>query len=129
MGDKIIVDGLEVTVTKAEFVLPDDGYSYSQNGKILKINYKFKNLEKDKKFIDNSNFKLTIDGEVQPQFNGMKDNKGGFQHQLDKGKSGSSYLYYDVVDTDKYQVEMDIKPSKKTYKANWNIAKKILKKT
>ncbi|PNZ35443.1 DUF4352 domain-containing protein [Mammaliicoccus vitulinus] len=127
IGDKIIVDGLEVTVTKAEFVLPDDGYSYSQNGKILKINYKFKNLEKDKKFIDNSNFKLTIDGEVQPQFNGMKDNKGGFQHQLDKGKSGSSYLYYDVVDTDKYQVEMDIKPSKKTYKANWNIAKKDIK--
>ncbi len=127
LGDKIIANGLEVTVTKAEFVLPDDGYSYSQNGKILKINYKFKNLEKDKKFIDNSNFNLTIDGEVQPQFNGMKDNKGGFQHQLEKGETKSSYLYYDVADMDKYQVNMDFKPSKKEYKANWTIAKKDIK--
>lgn len=127
LGDKIIANGLEVTVTKAEFVLPDDGYSYSQNGKILKINYKFKNLEKDKKFIDNSNFNLTIDGEVQPQFNGMKDNKGGFQHQLEKGETKSSYLYYDVADMDKYQVNMDFKPSKKEYKANWSIAKKDIK--
>ncbi|RIL50892.1 hypothetical protein BUY93_06465 [Mammaliicoccus fleurettii] len=127
LGDKIIANGLEVTVTKAEFVLPDDGYSYSQNGKILKINYKFKNLEKDKKFIDNSNFNLTIDGEVQPQFNGMKDNKGGFQHQLEKGETKSSYLYYDVADMDKYQVNMDFKSSKKEYKANWTIAKKDIK--
>lgn len=127
LGDKIIANGLEVTVTKAEFVLPDDGYSYSQNGKILKINYKFKNLEKDKKFIDNSNFNLTIDGEVQPQFNGMKDNKGGFQHQLEKDETKSSYLYYDVADMDKYQVNMDFKPSKKEYKANWTIAKKDIK--
>lgn len=127
LGDKIIANGLEVTVTKAEFVLPDDGYSYSQNGKILKINYKFKNLEKGKKFIDNSNFNLTIDGEVQPQFNGMKDNKGGFQHQLEKGETKSSYLYYDVADMDKYQVNMDFKSSKKEYKANWTIAKKDIK--
>lgn len=127
LGDKIIANGLEVTVTKAEFVLPDDGYSYSQNGKILKINYKFKNLEKDKKFLDNSNFNLTIDGEVQPQFNGMKDNKGGFQHQLEKGETKSSYLYYDVADMDKYQVNMDFKSSKKEYKANWTIAKKDIK--
>lgn len=127
LGDKIIVDGLEVTVTKAEVIQPDDGYSYSQNGKILKINYKFKNLEKGKKLIDNSNFQLTIDDEVQPQFNGMKDNKGGFQHQLDKGESKTSYLYYDVAESDKYEVKMNYETSKKTYNANWRINDKDIK--
>ncbi|AVJ53283.1 hypothetical protein [Mammaliicoccus sciuri] len=127
LGEKIIVDGLEVTVTKAEVVQPDDGYSYSQNGKILKINYKFKNLEKGKKLIDNSNFQLTIDDEVQPQFNGMKDNKGGFQHQLDKGESKTSYLYYDVAESDKYEVKMNYETSKKTYHANWRINDKDIK--
>ncbi|MBV5103919.1 cell envelope integrity protein TolA [Mammaliicoccus sciuri] len=127
LGEKIIVDGLEVTVTKAEVVQPDDGYSYSQNGKILKINYKFKNLEKGKKLIDNSNFQLTIDNEVQPQFNGMKDNKGGFQHQLDKGESKTSYLYYDVAESDKYEVKMNYETSKKTYNANWRINDKDIK--
>ncbi|MCJ0916113.1 DUF4352 domain-containing protein [Mammaliicoccus sciuri] len=127
LGEKIIVDGLEVTVTKAEVVQPDDGYSYSQNGKILKINYKFKNLEKGKKLIDNSNFQLTIDDEVQPQFNGMKDNKGGFQHQLDKGESKTSYLYYDVAESDKYEVKMNYETSKKTYNANWRINDKDIK--
>lgn len=127
LGDKIIVDGLELTVTKAEVVQPDDGYSYSQNGKILKINYKFKNLEKGKKLIDNSNFQLTIDDEVQPQFNGMKDNKGGFQHQLDKGESKTSYLYYDVAESDKYEVKMNYETSKKTYHANWRINDKDIK--
>lgn len=127
LGDKIIVDGLEVTVTKAEVVQPDDGYSYSQNGKILKVTYKFKNLEKGKKLIDNSNFQLTIDDEVQPQFNGMKDNKGGFQHQLDKGESKTSYLYYDVAESDKYEVKMNYETSKKTYNANWRINDKDIK--
>ncbi|WP_204236840.1 hypothetical protein [Mammaliicoccus sciuri] len=127
LGDKIIVDGLELTVTKVEVVQPDDGYSYSQNGKILKINYKFKNLEKGKKLIDNSNFQLTIDDEVQPQFNGMKDNKGGFQHQLDKGESKTSYLYYDVAESDKYEVKMNYETSKKTYNANWRINDKDIK--
>ncbi len=127
LGDKIIVDGLEVTVTKAEVVQPDDGYSYSQNGKILKVTYKFKNLEKDKKLIDNSNFQLTIGGAVQPQFNGMKDNKGGFQHQLDKDDSKSSYLYYDVADADKYDVKMNYETSKKTYNSNWRINDKDIK--
>lgn len=127
LGDKIIVDGLELTVTKAEVVQPDDGYSYSQNGKILKVTYKFKNLEKGKKLIDNSNFQLTIDDEVQPQFNGMKDNKGGFQHQLDKGESKTSYLYYDVEESDKYEVKMNYETSKKTYNANWRINDKDIK--
>ena len=127
LGDKIIVDGLELTVTKAEVVQPDDGYSYSQNGKILKVTYKFKNLEKGKKLIDNSNFQLTIDDEVQPQFNGMKDNKGGFQHQLDKGESKTSYLYYDVAESDKYEVKMNYETSKKTYNANWRINDKDIK--
>lgn len=127
LGDKIIVDGLELTVTKAEVVQPDDGYSYSQNGKILKVTYKFKNLEKGKKLIDNSNFQLTIDDEVQPQFNGMKDNKGGFQHQLDKGESKTSYLYYDVAESDKYEVKMNYETSKKTYNANWRINDKDTK--
>ncbi|MCJ0970668.1 DUF4352 domain-containing protein [Mammaliicoccus sciuri] len=127
LGDKIIVDGLELTVTKAEVVQPDDGYSYSQNGKILKVTYKFKNLEKGKKLIDNSNFQLTIDDEVQPQFNGMKDNNGGFQHQLDKGESKTSYLYYDVAESDKYEVKMNYETSKKTYNANWRINDKDIK--
>lgn len=57
----------------------------------------------------------------------MKDNKGGFQHQLDKDDSKSSYLYYDVADADKYDVKMNYETSKKTYNANWRINDKDIK--
>ena len=36
LGDKIRVNGLEITVVKAEFVQPEDQYYYPENGKVLK---------------------------------------------------------------------------------------------
>lgn len=123
LGDKIKVGGVEVTVTKAEFVQPDDGYSYAENGKVLKVYYKFKNLGDDQVLVDSSDFTLTIDGETQEQFFGMNDDNAGFQHQLNKGNTGNSYLYYDVSDVDEYKVEMNFMPLFETYHADWIISR------
>lgn len=129
LGDKIRVNGLEVTVVKAEFVQPEDQYYYPENGKVLKVYYKFKNVDKKQILVDNSAFDLTIDGESQNQFFGMNENTPGFQHQLKKGDTENSYLYYDVPEADNYKVEMNFKPEDKTYKADWNIKNSEVKET
>ncbi|MEB5686633.1 DUF4352 domain-containing protein [Mammaliicoccus lentus] len=129
LGDKIRVNGLEITVVKAEFVQPEDQYYYPENGKVLKVYYKFKNVDKKQILVDNSAFDLTIDGESQNQFFGMNENTPGFQHQLKKGDTENSYLYYDVPEADNYKVEMNFKPEDKTYKADWNIKNSEVKKT
>ena len=129
LGDKIRVNGLEITVVKAEFVQPEDQYYYPENGKVLKVYYKFKNVDKKQILVDNSAFDLTIDGESQNQFFGMNENTPGFQHQLKKGDTENSYLYYDVPEADNYKVEMNFKPEDKTYKADWNIKNSEVKET
>lgn len=129
LGDKIRVNGLEITVVKAEFVQPEDQYYYPENGKVLKVYYKFKNVDKKQILVDNSAFDLTIDGESQNQFFGMNENTPGFQHQLKKGNTENSYVYYDVPEADNYKVEMNFKPEDKTYKADWNIKNSEVKET
>lgn len=129
LGDKIRVNGLEVTVVKAEFVQPENQYNYPEKGKVLKVYYKFENVGKKQILVDNSAFELTIDGESQNQFFGMNENTSGFQHQLKKGDTENSYLYYDVPEADSYKVEMNFKPEDKTYKADWNIKKSEVKET
>ncbi|MEY9141014.1 hypothetical protein [Mammaliicoccus lentus] len=129
LGDKIRVNGLKITVVKAEFVQPEDQYYYPENGKVLKVYYKFKNVDKKQILVDNSAFDLTIDGESQNQFFGMNENTPGFQHQLKKGDTENSYLYYDVPEADNYKVEMNFKPEDKTYKADWNIKNSEVKET
>ena len=129
LGDKIRVNGLEITVVKAEFVQPEDQYYYPENCKVLKVYYKFKNVDKKQILVDNSAFDLTIDGESQNQFFGMNENTPGFQHQLKKGDTENSYLYYDVPEADNYKVEMNFKPEDKTYKADWNIKNSEVKET
>lgn len=129
LGDKIRVNGLEITVVKAEFVQPEDQYYYPENGKVLKVYYKFKNVDKKQILVDNSAFDLTIDGESQNQFFGMNENTPGFQHQLKKGDTENSYLYYDVPEADNYKVEMNFKPEDKAYKADWNIKNSEVKET
>ncbi|MGF2098476.1 hypothetical protein ACQUFT_13430 [Mammaliicoccus lentus] len=129
LGDKIRVNGLEITVVKAEFVQPEDQYYYPENGKVLKVYYKFKNVDKKQILVDNSAFDLTIDGESQNQFFGMNENTPGFQHRLKKGDTENSYLYYDVPEADNYKVEMNFKPEDKTYKADWNIKNSEVKET
>lgn len=129
LGDKIRVNGLEITVVKAEFVQSEDQYYYPENGKVLKVYYKFKNVDKKQILVDNSAFDLTIDGESQNQFFGMNENTPGFQHQLKKGDTENSYLYYDVPEADNYKVEMNFKPEDKTYKADWNIKNSEVKET
>lgn len=129
LGDKIRMNGLEITVVKAEFVQSEDQYYYPENGKVLKVYYKFKNVDKKQILVDNSAFDLTIDGESQNQFFGMNENTPGFQHQLKKGDTENSYLYYDVPEADNYKVEMNFKPEDKTYKADWNIKNSEVKET
>jgi hypothetical protein len=123
IGDQLTVGKVDVTVEKAEFVEPEDEYSTPDNGKILKVYYKFKNNAEDQIFVSDTDFLLSIDGETQQEFYLMDDMKAGFDDQLNKGNTASGYVYYDVPDSDEYKVEMDFMPFYNTYKAEWTINK------
>ncbi|WP_210133628.1 DUF4352 domain-containing protein [Staphylococcus sp. GDY8P131P] len=121
LGDKLTVGGVDVTVSNAEFVEPDNEYADVENGKILKVSYKFKNNSDEQVLVDDTDFNLTINNETQDNFYGMDDSNDGFSHQLNKGNTGSGYVYYDVPDADEYKAEMDFMPEFETYKADWII--------
>lgn len=123
IGDQLTVGKVDVTVEKAEFVEPEDEYSTPDNGKILKVYYKFKNNADDQILVSDTDFLLSIDGETQQEFYLMDDMKAGFDDQLNKGNTASGYVYYDVPDSDEYKVEMDFMPFYNTYKAEWVINK------
>lgn len=122
LGDKLTVGGVDITVSNAEFVQPDREYADVENGKILKINYKFKNHSDEQVLVDDTDFNLTINNEAQDEFYGMDDTNDGFSIQLNKGNTGSGYKYYDVPDADSYKVEMDFMPGFESYKADWDIS-------
>lgn len=123
IGDQLTVGKVDVTVEKAEFVEPEDEYSTPDNGKILKVYYKFKNNAEDQILVSDTDFLLSINGETQQEFYLMDDMKAGFDDQLNKGNTASGYVYYDVPDSDEYKVEMDFMPFYNTYKAEWVINK------
>ncbi|MGW8014752.1 DUF4352 domain-containing protein [Staphylococcus xylosus] len=123
LGDKLTVGGVDITVSNAEFVEPDNEYADVENGKILKVSYKFKNNSDEQVLVDDTDFNLTVNNETQEAFFGMDDTNDGFTTQLNKGNTSSGYVYYDVPETDEYKVEMDFMPEFESYKADWNINK------
>lgn len=124
IGDTVKADGVDVTLTKAEFITPsEENDSAPENGKALKVYLKFKNHNDDQILASDSDFSMKIDGENYEDWYGNGDTNDGFSHQLNKGNTGSGYITYDVPDSDKYSLEMDFMPNLDTVKAKWNINK------
>ncbi|MCI2803952.1 DUF4352 domain-containing protein [Staphylococcus pettenkoferi] len=120
VGDTVKKDGVEATVTKAEFVTPDSEDVQPDNDKVLRIHYHFKNNNDDQVLFNDTDFTVNVNGDNQHEYYGG-DGSSGFTHQLNKDKTGNGYVDYDVKDSDKYVVEMEATPSIDKIKANWNI--------
>ncbi|WP_436938545.1 DUF4352 domain-containing protein [Staphylococcus xylosus] len=125
VGETVKADGVDVTLTKAEFITPseEDDAGAPDNGKALKVYFKFKNNNEDQVLVQDNDFGIKVDGENYENWYGNGDTNDGFSHQLNKDNTGSGYITYDVPDSDKYTLEMDFMPNLDTVKAKWDINK------
>lgn len=124
IGDTVKADGVDVTLTKAEFVTPsEENDTAPENGKALRVYLKFKNHNDDQILASDSDFSMKVNGENYEVWSGNGDTNDGFSHQLNKDNTGSGYITFDVPDSNKYSLEMDFMPNLDTVKAKWNINK------
>lgn len=122
LGDTVKDDGVEITLVKAEFVKPTDDLDFPpNNGKALKVYFKFKNNNEEQVLIQNDAFSMKVNGENYQEWFGNSDMAVGFSHQLNKDNTGSGYIVYDVPDNDKYTLEMNFMPNIETIQAKWEI--------
>ncbi|MEB5898872.1 MULTISPECIES: DUF4352 domain-containing protein [Staphylococcus] len=127
IGQIIDADGVDVKVTKIEYVNDFDEYSAPENGKALKVHLKFKNNNEDQVLMDSTDFTMKVDNENYEQWFGTDDIHDGFSHQLNKGNTGSGYITYDVPDSEQYTLEMEASPKFDNVKAKWQIKKSDIK--
>lgn len=127
IGQIVDTDGVDVKVTKIEYVNDFDEYSAPENGKALKVHLKFKNNNEDQVLMDSTDFTMKVDNENYEQWFGTDDIHDGFSHQLNKGNTGSGYITYDVPDSEQYTLEMEASPKFDNVKAKWQIKKSDIK--
>ncbi|MCG2128172.1 DUF4352 domain-containing protein [Staphylococcus epidermidis] len=122
IGDTVKKDGIEVTITSVEYASANNEFSTEpENGKAIKVNFKFKNNNDDQVLLQDNDFTCKVNGENYEQWFGSGDDKATFSHQLNKGNTASGYIYYDVPDASKYTIEMDATPGMENIKAKWDI--------
>lgn len=127
IGQIVDADGVDVKVTKVEYVNDFDEYNAPENGKALKVHLKFKNNNEDQVLMDSTDFSMKVDNENYEQWFGTDDVHDGFSHQLNKGNTGSGYITYDVPDSEQYTLEMEAAPKFDNVKAKWQIKKSDIK--
>ncbi|MCG7339173.1 DUF4352 domain-containing protein [Staphylococcus sp. ACRSN] len=127
IGQVVNADGVDVRVTKVEFINNYDEYSAPENGKAIRVYMKFKNNNDDQVLIDSTDFSMKVDNENYQEWFGSDDMNDGFSHQLNKGNTASGYITYDVPDSDEYALEMDASPNFESVKARWKIKKQDIK--
>lgn len=127
IGQAVDADGVQVKLTKIEYVNDYDEYSAPENGKVIKVYLKFKNNNEDQVLMDSSDFSMKVNNENYQEWFGNDDTNAGFSHQLNKGNTGSGYITYDVPDSDNYTLEMDATPKFNNVKAKWEIKKTDIK--
>lgn len=124
VGDTVKADGVEVTLVSVEEAGETGEIGTPpENGKALKVNYKFKNNNDDQILMDSSDFTINVGGETYSEWFGTDDTNADFSHQINKGNTASGYVYYDVPESDEYIIEMDATPGLKNIKAKWEIKK------
>lgn len=122
LGESVKKDGVEVTVTSVEYATATSEFAEEpKNGKAIKVNFKMKNNNDDQVLFDNTDFTVKVNNKNYEEWYGSGDDHDGFSHQLNKGNTGTGYIYYDVPDTNKYTIEMDATPNYDNIKAKWII--------
>ncbi|MED4616809.1 DUF4352 domain-containing protein [Priestia megaterium] len=106
VGDTVKVNGLEVTITKASYTSPSE-YTPANKGKVLTLEVATNNTG-DSAFIDNTEFNLyDKEGNQLEQYFGYDEL--AISGDVNKGKKLSGKLFFDVPESDSY--ELIYKPS------------------
>lgn len=101
IGDTILIDDVEITITKAKFTPPAE-YSESEKGKILTIDITVKNTSNEQIYISDSDFGLSMGDEQAEDYFGY--DQFALSAKLNKGKQTTGKLYFDVKDSDTYEL-------------------------
>lgn len=102
IGDTVKVDGLNITLTKAEFTSPNE-YTKAEKGKVLTVDIATENTGDTQAFIDNTDFNAyDKDGNQLEQYFGYDDM--AISGDVNKGKKLSGKLYFDVPEQDSYEI-------------------------
>lgn len=123
LGQVVDADGIDIKVVKAEFINNYDEFSAPQNGKVLRVYFKFKNNNEDQVLVDNTDFSMKVNNENYEEWYSSDDMHEGFSHQLNHNNTASGYITYDVPDSNKYTLELNAMPLFKNVKAQWTISK------
>lgn len=73
--------------------------------------------------MDSTDFTINVDGETYSEWFGTNDTNTDFSHLINKGNTASGYVYYDVPESETYNVELEAMPNLKNIKAKWKINK------
>ena len=102
VGDTVKIDGVKVTITSAAFTDPAE-YGAPEKEKVLTLDLKVENTNKESAFIDSSEFKLyDKDGEQFDDYFGYDDM--AISADLNAGKKKSGKIYYDVTNESVYEL-------------------------
>ncbi|MGE7624820.1 DUF4352 domain-containing protein [Viridibacillus sp. NPDC096237] len=119
VGDTIKVNGVEITIKKAQFTKPAQ-YSEAKNGSVLTLDVALKNTNEESAFIDNTEFQLYDKGDNQ-----MEDYFGyddlAISKDINAGKKASGKLYFDVKKSKSYELVYEPTFTLDSKEIKWNI--------
>lgn len=102
VGDTVSVDGVEITINKAEFTNPNE-YTQAKNGKVLTLDVTAKNTNDDQAFVDNTEFAVyDADGNKAEDYFGYDEMP--ISDNVNAGKQLQGKLYFDVAEQDSYEL-------------------------
>ncbi|MEY8748906.1 DUF4352 domain-containing protein [Alkalicoccobacillus gibsonii] len=97
VGDTVSIDGVEITITNAEFTEPAE-YS-SPEGKVLTLDVEVENNSDDKAMVDDTEFSLYDEnGSLQDKY--YSYDEMAISGSINGGRNNSGKLYYDVTEQD-----------------------------
>ena len=121
IGDSVEVNGVEITIKSATFTKPAE-YSEPKNDKVLTLEVEAKNTSDDSAFVDNTEFTLSdAEGNMSEDYFGYDDL--AISGDINSGKKLSGKLYYDVSESDHYELQYEPSFSWDEIKINWEIKK------
>lgn len=102
-GETFKLDGLEVTVDSAKFVPAADEYNTPQKGKVLEVTVTAKNASDSNKTISNIDWNISdSSGSTHDYYYGYNDMN--LDSEIRPGKSFTGKVYYDVPESDSYEL-------------------------
>ena len=124
VGDSIKGDNVTYTLESVEYAdTSGELATEPENGVALKVNLSFKNENDEQVLVDSNDFSIKVNGENFEEWYGSDDTNEGFSHQLNKGNTAKGYIYYDVPDSDNYDLELEAMPEFSDVKGKWQIQK------